>query len=245
MAADRVAIVYECDGGRSIWAISNMMVSRRRSNGKSRVKTQGAVPFLVVLLLGMGLHAMPQVALTGSQPPDWWKAENAVVATLMNQKTDIADLVGTVMDVKWKTGQGVMFKLGVLMRAGMTTEAVACVKELKKKCPTLDNHQIEGIYYEACDHLQAWGVAKALVEEYSDQGWGGLALDNRLLAHLLESGWSAAQVDRWLADLPLPKGDMSESRLSAWTPELFPSPWTVRLRDYACGSLRSTGCVTR
>ena len=57
------------------------------------------------------------------------------------------------------------------------------------------------MYYDACDHLQAWELAQALVEVFADN-LSDLSLDERLLRHFSNSGWTVEQVDQWLAAKP-------------------------------------------
>lgn len=158
---------------------------------------------IVLLISGMEIHA--QDAGANREMPDWWKTQGDVVAILMDQNNDFAKLVARVSTSKPKTGQEAMLKLSLFMRAGMTKDAIDTVKELKGLCPDLTNHQVGNIYYEACDHFSAWEVAQRLVEMFADN-ISGIALENRLLKHFQERGWSIEQVDQWLAVMP-PGGD--------------------------------------
>jgi len=151
---------------------------------------------VVLLITGMEIHA--QDAGADREMPDWWKAQGDVVAILMDQNNDFAKLVARVGTSKPKTGQEAMLKLSVFMRAGMTKDAIDTVEELKGLCPDLTNHQVGNIYYEACDHFSAWEVAQRLVEVFANN-ISGIALENRLLKHFQERGWSIKQVDQWLA----------------------------------------------
>jgi len=133
--------------------------------------------------------------------PDWWEAQRHVVAMLMDQNEHFFKLLATVSASKPKTGQEAMVKLSVLMRAGMTQDAIDAIEELKELCPDLGNHQVGSIYHEACDGFSAWGVAQRVVETFADN-ISQIALENRLLKHFQEQGWSTEKVDEWLAGMP-------------------------------------------
>ncbi|UCD53053.1 MAG: hypothetical protein JSW27_10510 [Phycisphaerales bacterium] len=154
---------------------------------------------VVLLIAGVKIHAQPVDA--NRDMPDGWQAQRDVLAILMDQGQDFAKLVATAGASKPETGQEAMVKLSVLMRAGMTKEAIETVMELKELCPDLANHQIESVYYEACDYFSAWEVAQCVVEVFAGN-ISEIALENRLLKHLQKSGWSIEQVDRWLAAMP-------------------------------------------
>jgi tetratricopeptide (TPR) repeat protein len=136
-----------------------------------------------------------------AEQPDWWKAQKDVEDALANQKSNIADLVKRAGWVEPQTAQDAMFKLNILMRAGMNNEAIQTIKELKELAPNLDNSQISSIYYQACDYLSAWNIAQAVVETFAEN-ISELGLNNRLIRYFLESGQDFKDVDRWLANLP-------------------------------------------
>jgi len=156
---------------------------------------------LAAVLLIAGVQAHAQEVQAGEERPDWWQAQRDVVAILMGQGTDIAELVAQVRASPPKTGQEAMFKLSVLLRAGMNQEAKETLRELKELCPNLDHYQVNSLYYAAGDDLSAWEVAQAVVEVFADN-ISEICLDNRLLKHFLDSGWTVEEVDRWLADRP-------------------------------------------
>jgi tetratricopeptide (TPR) repeat protein len=137
----------------------------------------------------------------GGEMPGWWNTQGGLVAVLMEQKIDLAELVEKVTSSTPKTGQKAMVKLSVLMRAGMTQEALETVDELKGLCPDLDNHGVEMIYYAACEEFSAWEVAQGVMEAFADS-ISKMRLEDRLLEHFQKSGWSVDDVDRWLADMP-------------------------------------------
>jgi len=132
---------------------------------------------------------------------DWWAVQRDIVAILFEQKTAIADLVAEMTASPSKTGADAMRKLSVLMRAGMNKEATEAVGELKSLCPDLDNHQVIQVYHAACDDFLAWQVAQRVVEVFA-ASISEMTLENRLLAHFLESGQSVDEIDRWLAGMP-------------------------------------------
>lgn len=155
------------------------------------------VVFLAILLNSSAVSA-------GQETADWRKAQRDVTVMLMERGTAIAELVEDVSTSTPASGQEAMFKLSVLMRAGINKETIEALRELKALCPQLDNYQVASIYYYACDTVQAWDVAKATVEVFADNV-SEMALYNRMLKHFLNSGWTVEKVDEWLAGMP--KGD--------------------------------------
>ena len=135
------------------------------------------------------------------EPPDWWQVENEVTAALQKPGADIAVLAAAAREAKPKTAHEAMFNLSVLLRAGMNRDAQAAVKELKRTAPDLESHQVQSIYYKACDRLVAWDVAQTVAEVFA-ANVREMELRNRLLKHMLESGRSVEQIDQWLADKP-------------------------------------------
>ena len=159
-------------------------------------KTAACVMLLTVTLL----FCSPRV-YAGDAEADWWQTQRELSETLMTGGADFAELAADVAELSPKTGLEAMRKLGVLMRAGMNDEAVQALQELKEAVPQLDNYQVSSIYYHACDDLGAWDVAKATAEVFADN-ISDIALGNRLLKHLLHSGWTVQQIDGWLAGMP-------------------------------------------
>ncbi len=147
-----------------------------------------------ILMLAVGI-------CSGEERPDWWKAQRHLSDMLMKQETDIAELAASVCKSKPANAQGAILKVSVLMRARMDREAIEALRELKDLAPRLNNYQVSSIYYDACDNLGAWNVAKATVEVFADN-ISEMAVDNRLLKHFLNSGWTVEKVDKWLASRP-------------------------------------------
>lgn len=139
--------------------------------------------------------------LTAAEEVDWWRAQEDLNAQLASQRTTVAALAASLATSKPKTGQEAMVKLSVLMRAGMNKDAIAALKELKALCPDLRSYQFGSIYYEACDHLKAWEVARSVVETYAET-FRDVSLENRLLRHFAEAGWEVDRIDQWLASMP-------------------------------------------
>jgi tetratricopeptide (TPR) repeat protein len=141
------------------------------------------------------------VLCIASEPPSWLQAQREVVAVLREGKTDLAGLVKQVNASPPATCREALFKLNVLLRAGVDRAAVGAVDDLKKCCQGLGDYEIRAIYYEACDHFEAWEVARRLVEVFADEV-SDIEIENRLLKHFEEVGWSVEAIDRWLADRP-------------------------------------------
>jgi tetratricopeptide (TPR) repeat protein len=120
---------------------------------------------------------------------------------LTQGETSIAELVANLSTATPQNAQDAMFKVSVLMRAGMNRQTIEALQQLKALSPQMENRQVGGIYYYACDNVLAWDVAKATVEVFADN-ISDMALENRLLKHFLNSGWTVDKVDAWLADMP-------------------------------------------
>ena len=83
----------------------------------------------------------------------------------------------------------------------MSQQAIKALKTLKRLCPQLGNYQVSSIYYSACDEHCDWDVAQGVADIFADN-ISEINLENRLLKHLLASGWSVAGIDNWLAQKP-------------------------------------------
>jgi len=153
------------------------------------------------VLLVLGIIAPVYAEEPPGDDPDWWATQRDVVAMVIDQKLDVTDLAAEIVAASPQTGRKAMFKLNVLMRAGLNTEAVEAVKELKSLCPDLDNHQVGLIYYSACDEFLAWELAQNVTEVFA-KNISEMSLENRLLKHFLESDRSVNEIDRWLASMP-------------------------------------------
>ncbi len=153
----------------------------------------------IVVFSAILLHS-PRVS-AGQEAADWWKAQRSATVILMERETSIAKLAADVSAATPENAQDAMFKLCVLMRAGMNKEAIEALRELKALSPALDNNQVAGIYRDACDNALAWDVAKATVEVFAEH-ISGMTLDYCLLQHFLNSGWKFEEVDNWLAGMP-------------------------------------------
>lgn len=135
------------------------------------------------------------------QAPDWGQAGRDLRSRLWESNTPIATLVQRVTTRPVSDGQAAMFNLSVFLHAGMEQEAVGAVQELKRVFPELDSYQAHTLYYEACDQAEAWGVARTVLELFADQVTD-LTLENRLLKHWLDAGWTLEQIDAWFAARP-------------------------------------------
>jgi len=139
------------------------------------------------------------ILVAASEPPTWLETQREVVKVIRERKTDLADLVKQVNASAPGTCPEALFKLNVLLRAGVDRGAVGAIDELKKRCQGLGDYEIRAIYYEACDHFEAWEVARRLVEVFAGEIFD-FDIENRLLKHFEETGWSVEAIDRWLAD---------------------------------------------
>jgi len=155
---------------------------------------------------GAGLLAGLLLGATGtrgaeSAPADWWQAQREVTATLLEGKKSLTQWVAEASGAEPANAQEAFARISVFLRAGMTVAAVQALRDLKALCPGLESYQVSSLYYDAGDGAGAWEVAQAAVELFADD-LSDLSLENRLLKHLLDRGWTVDQVDRWLADRP-------------------------------------------
>lgn len=157
-------------------------------------------PFTAIVVFSAILLHSPCVS-AGQETADWDEAQREATVMLTQQGTSIAELAADVSTVAPENAQDAMFKLCVLMRAGMNKESIEALHELKALSPKLGNRQISSIYYDACSDDLAWDVAKATVEVFAEN-IASIELDYRLLRHFLESGWTVEEVDKWLAAMP-------------------------------------------
>lgn len=154
-------------------------------------------PLATVVILSTILLSLAIVS-KGQEPADWWKAQRDATAMLIKPKSSIAALAAKLSTTKSENAQDTMFKLCILMRAGMNREAINTLHELKTQWPEINNYQVSSIYYYACDNIHSWDIAKANVEVFAEN-ISEMTLDNRLLKHLLESGWTVEKIDNWFA----------------------------------------------
>lgn len=141
------------------------------------------------------------VLCAASEPPSWSETQREVMTVLQERKTDLADLVKQVNASVPGTCRDALFKLNVLLRAGVDRAAVSAVQELRDRAQNLGDYEIQAIYYEACDRFGAWEVARRLVEVFAGDVFD-LDIEHRLLKHFGETGWSVEEIDQWLARLP-------------------------------------------
>lgn len=131
----------------------------------------------------------------------WTKIDMAADTLLFEKKMDIEDLVAKVSAGTPATLQDAMFKLNVLMRAGMIEESITALKELKRFWSGGIFDAVSGIYDEASKVHSSWRLVKALIEIFADN-IQQLHLDYSLLRNMKEAGWTVEQIDDWMAQLP-------------------------------------------
>lgn len=146
------------------------------------------------------LLALPSYLLAGERA-DWWESQRELDGRLTTGGVTFVELARWAAATPPTNAPEAMLQVCVLVRAGMTPQAVRELQTLKTKQPVLDSYQITSLYHDACDNLKNWELAKAVAETFADS-ISELSLDGRLLKHWLESGWSAEKIDAWLADKP-------------------------------------------
>lgn len=155
------------------------------------------------LILSVWILMCALVVCASDKNVDWWVAQRDVNAALAQSGASISALAKQVCQSAPADGQAAMFKLYVLMLAGMSKESIQTLHELKQLSPELGNQNILNIYSEACYRLHAWDVAEAVVTIFADN-ISGISFDGHdsILDHFLSSGWTVERVDMWLASKP-------------------------------------------
>jgi len=141
------------------------------------------------------------LAMSSTAGPEWWSTEKEANRILFEQKRSIIEMTRDMIDSDPETVHEAMLKVDIMMRTGMSEQAIKALKTLKRLRPQLGNHQVSGIYYAACDEHHDWDVARNVADIFADN-ISDISLENRLLKHLLASGWSIKDIDNWLAQKP-------------------------------------------
>jgi tetratricopeptide (TPR) repeat protein len=165
----------------------------------SKINPLRLAAFVAVLSWG-GVGRGEEVDATAQT--EWWeKTDHSVVELLLKEQKDIVALAQELNRSAPASAPEAMRKLNVLLRAGLWSDAVKAVDQLHAACPELANNPIESIYHSACDEFEAWEVAQRVVEEFADN-ISELPLENFLLRHFTDAGWSVDAIDGWLAARP-------------------------------------------
>lgn len=130
----------------------------------------------------------------------WYTSKSRIDAYLITQEMTIEELVEKAHSITSKEPLDIMFKLSVFMRANMSEDAIAALKELKQACPDLNNSEIQYMYSYAIHKAMAMDIAKAIVEVFADN-ISDISLGN-LTQHLKDSGWSVEKIDTWMSHMP-------------------------------------------
>lgn len=154
------------------------------------------IMFIVILIYSPDVYA-------SNKNVDWWSAQCSVNTALTQPETSIFTLAKKVCQSAPADGQAAMFKLYVLMRAGMNKEAIQTLHELKQLSPELGNHNISSIYRDACYNFHTWDVAEAVASIFADN-ISELSFDGHdsIIDHFLSSGWTVERVDMWFSSKP-------------------------------------------
>jgi tetratricopeptide (TPR) repeat protein len=105
-----------------------------------------------------------------------------------------------LVQVRPRLQQGTgLFKVGVLMRAGLNDRTIAALRELRALCPGLNDYTVSGIYRDAAAHDLSWDVAQAAIEIFDNRI---TTSPSDLLRHWLDSGRSVEEIDRWFSARP-------------------------------------------
>ncbi|MFC1719429.1 hypothetical protein ACFL6S_37615, partial [Candidatus Poribacteria bacterium] len=156
---------------------------------------------LASLIILCALYSSADNDVSAEDEPEWWSIEKEATRLLFEQKRSIVELAKEMIDYDPETTHEAMLKVDIMMRTGMSEQAIKALKTLKRLSPQLGNHKVSGIYHAACDEHYDWDVARNVVDIFADN-ISEISLENRLLKHLLASGWSVEDVDNWLAQKP-------------------------------------------
>ncbi len=155
---------------------------------------------LIAIIIASAILLHSPIMSAGQETADWDEAQRAVNEALMQQGASIAKLAEDVVATVPENPQKAMFKLYVLMRAGMNKESIETLRILNELHPKPEHQQITGIYYSACSN-SAWDIARATVELFAED-IATIELKYRLFDHFLNSGWTIKEIDNWLAGMP-------------------------------------------
>ena len=153
----------------------------------------------LIILCALYSNAEDGLAMSSAAEPVWWSTEEEATRLLFEQKRNIVELAREMIDSDPENAHEAMFKINIMMRTGMSEQAIKALKTLKRLCHQLE--EVSGIYYAACDEHYDWDVARNVAEIFADN-ISEINLENRLLKHLLASGWSVEDIDNWLAQKP-------------------------------------------
>ena len=155
----------------------------------------------LIILCALHSNAEDGLAMSSAAEPEWWSTEKEATRLLFEQKRNIVELAREMIDSDPETTHEAMLKVDIMMRTGMSEQAIKALKTLKRLCPQLENDTVSSIYYAACDEHYGWDVARSVADIFADN-ISKINLGNRLLKHLLASGWSVEDIDNWLAQKP-------------------------------------------
>jgi hypothetical protein len=180
----------------------------RSERPKARGPHAGGATVLLLAILTWSTAAWGKEAT-----PDLSKAEQEVRAALVLPDASLAALVQQLGQSKPTSGQEALFRFSAFSRAGMETEAIQSLRDLKGFCPEFGRSlvgyggsELTGMYYEACNKQRDWNLAQAIVDIFADNIID-VELESGLVKHLLDSGWSVEQIDEWLAAKPRGSGN--------------------------------------
>ncbi len=161
----------------------------------------------------MGLALVFGPERVAAEETDWWAIQQEVTSVLIKPDASLASLVRDVCKTPPADTQVALRKLAVVTRAGMTAESIETLRQLKPLSPQLRNHLVSVIYYDACDHHLDWELAEAVVTIFAENV-SEMDVENRLLRHFSDAGWTPERVDQWLAEKPAGKdGFWAKTRL--------------------------------
>lgn len=189
----------------------------------------------IVLTLSIAVFWTSSKTIHGQERLDWWSVNAHVARQLQTGERDLVEWASEWADNRPETPKAALVKINVSLRAALDEVALAGVRELKEFEANPSDSVLNGIYYDCCDQYEAWNVAKAVLETFAGQ-MSEVTVNNRLLKHFEQAGWSTDQIAQWLCrqeERARADAKPGKHELMAWG--VFPSTPTrlwrqVRLR---------------
>jgi tetratricopeptide (TPR) repeat protein len=130
-------------------------------------------------------------------PMSWWAVRKEIGETIDRERITLADYAGRVLQGRPENAHDSLIRIAVCLSAGLGSSLREEMATLKSLAPDIPNSFVEGMYYQAFDELKSPESALQIVEVFS-ASLTELCLDNRLLKHFSEKGWTVDRIDEWL-----------------------------------------------
>jgi tetratricopeptide (TPR) repeat protein len=129
---------------------------------------------------------------------DWWQVHHALDQRLIAGKSDLWRMAAQVGTKPATSAEQAWLRVIACVRTGRSARAVAALGHLGEVAPPPGGYPISRLYHELCDRYRDWKLAQHLLEAFEDS-IHDVSLQNRLIKHWQEAGWSNGRIDAWLA----------------------------------------------